>query len=358
MPFNTPRTTAPDSDDDWSSVPSTIPNGSSDVLSTIPTIPHAGVYSFGVEIEIVALPKTIYDSSNQREFLNNDFGYWRQRLADALNRKEVYTDRFLRAVASRPSGSYEGKWHIVHDGSLRVTNYEVALEAVSPIMDRPYYDLKFQIDPFWKVTRKIFNIQKNTSCGAHIHVGLSGRDPNRRYQLAELMKVAYAVATQEKFILQILPQERVDNDYCRPSSFRSEELKLDLEDEPDIHSEWPFSRIAKALLRMKNREALIEYMQAGSRYVLWNFKNVVGRSGTVEFRGGRHLRGPVRTKRWIAFTVSFVAKAIEDDWIYKMDAETDIDDWWQSIRFSAIDLDMDGFLPSRWQSMRDFRWNS
>lgn len=43
------------------------------------------------------------------------------------------------------------------------------------------------------------------------------------------------------------------------------------------------------------------------RYVLWNFDNVLeGRSGSVEFRGGRGLRGPERTKRWVAFVVAFV----------------------------------------------------
>lgn len=45
----------------------------------------------------------------------------------------------------------------------------------------------------------------------------------------------------------------------------------------------------------------------GNRYVLWNFDNVAqDKSGTIEFRGGRFLRGEVRTKRWMAFTVAFI----------------------------------------------------
>ena len=48
------------------------------------------------------------------------------------------------------------------------------------------------------------------------------------------------------------------------------------------------------------------------RKVLWNFKPAANDgTGTIEFRGGRHLRGPVRTKRWIAFAVSCVHFLLE-----------------------------------------------
>ena len=64
---------------------------------------------------------------------------------------------------------------------------------------------------------------------------------------------------------------------------------------------------------IKDLRRLRDFMQASDepkkdRYVLWNFDNVVqpGGSGSVEFRGGRAFRGPVRTKRWIAFVMAFV----------------------------------------------------
>lgn len=53
-------------------------------------------------------------------------------------------------------------------------------------------------------------------------------------------------------------------------------------------------------------------MQGSNRLITWNFLNTVQghegnfKSGTVEFRGGRHLRGKIRTKRWIAFAVAFI----------------------------------------------------
>lgn len=49
------------------------------------------------------------------------------------------------------------------------------------------------------------------------------------------------------------------------------------------------------------------YEDEDSRYVLWNFENVLpGKSGTVEFRDGRAMRGLNRTRWVIAFVVGFI----------------------------------------------------
>jgi hypothetical protein len=59
-------------------------------------------------------------------------------------------------------------------------------------------------------------------------------------------------------------------------------------------------------------DELVEYMQDG-RNVLWNFENLVvaknrgsGLSRTIEFRGGCCLRGNVKTKWWVVFTIGFI----------------------------------------------------
>lgn len=65
---------------------------------------------------------------------------------------------------------------------------------------------------------------------------------------------------------------------------------------------------------------MIQGWDRDDRRTLWNFHNVTPKpdsgkpstTGSVEFRGGRCLRGPVRTKRWIAFSVAFVTLAIEE----------------------------------------------
>lgn len=56
-----------------------------------------------------------------------------------------------------------------------------------------------------------------------------------------------------------------------------------------------------------NETQICRYMQ-GDRYVLWNFENISkpGGIGTIEFRGGRGMRGVIKTRWWIAFVVGFV----------------------------------------------------
>ncbi|KAK6441238.1 hypothetical protein LTR95_002537 [Oleoguttula sp. CCFEE 5521] len=49
------------------------------------------------------------------------------------------------------------------------------------------------------------------------------------------------------------------------------------------------------------------------RYVLWNFANLLKTKKTIEFRGGRGLRGPKRTKWWIAFVVGFIDFLLDAD---------------------------------------------
>ena len=171
------------------------------------------------------------------------------------------------------------------------------------------------IDTFWNAVDATFlRVTTNTSCGAHVHVAVKGR----RYTFEELKAIAFAVAAQEEFVTEILPPERIDNDFARPSSVHSEELREDLERGLQLGPQQTLEVLGRTISRMQSPQELYVYMQghdrSRQRYALWNFKNTVGASacGTIEFRGGRHLRGKVRTKRWIAFAVAFVSMAISN----------------------------------------------
>lgn len=59
--------------------------------------------------------------------------------------------------------------------------------------------------------------------------------------------------------------------------------------------------------------------------------NVQG-SGTIEFRGGRHLRGPNRTFWWITFAVCFVSLALRQNLLERNPAP----------KYSTLDLTTDG----------------
>ncbi|KAF1737825.1 hypothetical protein CRV24_003452 [Beauveria bassiana] len=85
--------------------------------------------------------------------------------------------------------------------------------------------------------------------------------------------MAFGIVVFEPLVLQMLPEYRADNPYCQPNTRNSERL---------------------------------------SAYVIWNFDNTLpNKSGTIEFRGGRMLRGEIRTKRWITFAICFLRAVVE-----------------------------------------------
>ena len=145
----------------------------------------------------------------------------------------------------------------------------------------------------------------SSRCGSHIHVSPW---PNRQFSLHDLHALAFGTIHYEFHVHNLLPEYRQHNKYCRPNTEHSEALH------ELIHVRGVHARdVWKKTVGIKDLRRLRDFMQASDepkkdRYVLWNFDNVVqpGGSGSVEFRGGRAFRGPVRTKRWIAFVMAFV----------------------------------------------------
>jgi len=153
--------------------------------------------------------------------------------------------------------------------------------------------------------RKVFKVQQNFTCGSHVHVAPKGRS----YTLPELKIIAFAIITHEHLLDAFLPKQRLDNRYCKKNSAVSARLKGFF---VNGRSSVTFSAIA-TFLRARNEKAevreLMQGVEQGDRYVIWNFANI-NKSGTIEFRGGRHLRGPNRSNWWITFAVSFISLAL------------------------------------------------
>jgi hypothetical protein len=176
---------------------------------------------------------------------------------------------------------------------------KVAMEAVSPILScRGTWES--EIDRFWKAMRAVFHMpERSTRCGSHIHVS-AGSD--RTFKLAQLKTIAYGIILYEPLFLQLLMADRSNNTYCTANSRKSTQL---------MACNGNRAAIARLIDGASTKQVLKGIMQ-DSRYVLWNFENIVPlRSGSVEFRGGRVLRGEIRTKRWIAFTIAFIHMLLE-----------------------------------------------
>lgn len=129
------------------------------------------------------------------------------------------------------------------------------------------------------------------------------------FDLNQLRNIAFGIVYYEPLVIRLLPYHRQNNKYCRPNTLRSGPL-YDLMS--SYHEEAALRELWDALDDDVDEEDIRDLMQSGpepkqERYVLWNFDNVFGSgSGSIEFRGGPGLRGPVKTKRWISFVVAFI----------------------------------------------------
>lgn len=183
----------------------------------------------------------------------------------------------------------------------------VPLEAVSPVFSTAKH-WEADIDNFWQAWDKVFHMaEASHACGSHIHVSPS---PRKRFSLANLKNIAYGAVLYEDCVQQCLPYFRRNNRYCRVNTEHADELSgmMGCCESAQCSLEQVWNRLRDA----PSAESVRETMQASSaggndRYVVWNFDNILdGKSGTVEFRGGRGLRGPLKTKRWASFVLAFI----------------------------------------------------
>lgn len=145
---------------------------------------------------------------------------------------------------------------------------------------------------------------QSTKCGSHIHIS-----PHRTegFTLSEIKRIAFGIILYESLVVQLLPADRRENGYCLRNSQKSPILiRLFDEDGPSDGIRVIASHINKARSKRDIR-IIMQGDEEENRHVLWNFANIEeDAKGSVEFRGGRALRVPVRTKRWIAFTIAFI----------------------------------------------------
>jgi hypothetical protein len=301
-------------------------------------ISHRGLWRFGVEIEIIVAP-----SSNVPRY--EDLGpiayrrYWYDRFQRFLNERDnrqgegsgllsAHADPLHDGSYSKCPSNYN-KWYITEDMSLKPeleTKYEckrmyfqrawyrllilstlVPMEISSPIL-QTIQDWRGSINSLWSEIERIFRVkQGKTCCGSHVHISPVGRN----FTISELKKIAKFVLMMEEHIFNLLPQTRRHHRFCELNTFVSPRLKgLKARGKSGA----VYGEFCLAVGNCRNEQELCHLMQEGystSQRTLWNFNNTFADGkGTVEFRGGRHLQGPERTKAWITLALSLVHLAI------------------------------------------------
>jgi Putative amidoligase enzyme len=190
------------------------------------------------------------------------------------------------------------------------------MEVVSPKLTtrQPVTDT---ISEFWEAMSVHFEVQKDTSCGGHVHV-----TPIRngdKFTLIELKRVAFATVFYEDWVMSILPAARRSNGYCKPNSqstnnagesCRLRQLLLGGKTMQSLRT------VAAEIKAATTERELCTFMQK-NRYVLWNYQNIYPNAsgkhtGTVEFRGGSQFLTTKGTLSWVAFVLGFITLALEE----------------------------------------------
>ena len=189
------------------------------------------------------------------------------------------------------------------------------MEVVSPILTtrQPVTDT---ISDFWETVSVNFDVQKDASCGGHVHT-TPLRNGNR-FTLDELKKVALTSVIYEDYVTLILPPSRRSKGYCKLNS----QSTSDTGEGCRLHmlllggkTSQSLQAVASEIRDIPTEKDLCLFMQK-DRNVLWNFQNIhPGPSGkylgTVEFRGGSQFLNTKGIMSWVAFVLGFINLALE-----------------------------------------------
>ncbi|KAF2011916.1 hypothetical protein BU24DRAFT_425748 [Aaosphaeria arxii CBS 175.79] len=308
-------------------------------------------YNFGIEIETVVRPY-----ARRPNFTRQD---WYKHLAQKLENRNVPAAPDLSLRYSAHPEYYSSKWFITKDGSLQGAHEDfVCMEIVSPVL-QTNGKITSVLAEFWEAMSVGFEVQQEKTCGGHVHV--TPTNAQKRFSMAELKSVAFAAVVFEDAVHSILPFTRRQNRYCVMNS-KSGGGGLSQACEGGISMSL-LRTVRQRLNNISTPEALYSFMQA-NRYVLWNFKNIVGEgcSNTLEFRGGSQFRNTATTMKWVAFVIAFIGLALKEklvegtDFTHISPTAPDFDaqmrTWWNKIRQSALRVKLRRFLPEDWRQMR------
>ena len=182
------------------------------------------------------------------------------------------------------------------------------MEVVSRVFEIPQKDWMREIVRFWDIFYNVFDLETNNpQCGTHVHI----RPLYSDYSMQALKQIAYAVIVFEKHVLEILPESRRNHDYCKPNTNRSPKLENIFRGGRNVKS---YATLRNEINRINTPAELCTFMQGDSdrsRYVLWNLENIIGQSGTIEFRGIPETHSGQEVVLWVLFAIGFILHAQE-----------------------------------------------
>ncbi|KAL9054067.1 MAG: hypothetical protein Q9162_004396 [Coniocarpon cinnabarinum] len=149
----------------------------------------------------------------------------------------------------------------------------------------------------WCLEESSYTIEGNEYCSTHVHVS---KGVGQRYTLEELKRIAQAAIWWEPAFEAILPPERRGNPW-------SGSLYVE---NPNFYSSSRIQAIEQIEQDATNMVRFLAIVQPSSRYMGFNFWNIDGDCGTVEFRRSFYSVSRLDVSMWISIAGSFILAAI------------------------------------------------
>ncbi|KAJ6039474.1 hypothetical protein N7444_008379 [Penicillium canescens] len=299
-------------------------------------------FYFGIEIELISEPHVV------RHPLGRRFYY--EKLAASLRSHGLDAKADSLAGRYRKHSEHYDKWFLTKDGSLgNPAHPAIPIEAVSPVLSTSE-QWETEIDLFWTSWNRVFEMpRRSAKCGSHIHVSPG---PNKRFTMTELKNIACGIVFYANNLSDMLPAPRRNNAYCQ-KNWQASLVGVWYESGSNTNVQ----QTMKQIWKVDDEQELRRFMQ-DDRRVMWNFEHIVPGArctGTIEFRSGRGLRGPNRTKWWIAFVVSFIQLCISSKLFpYKSASDRPQTDYfWQKIKRYAHTIQVADDLPPDWRDLNE-----
>ena len=175
------------------------------------------------------------------------------------------------------------------------------VEFVSRVLDLG--DVEKEIEEFWTVVNKYFDIKPNPSCGTHVHMR-----PTLGFTLDQLKNVAKATILFDPLVKKLLPRERKDCSWAKSI------IQLFQNDPSTAHLVQPgdTKELFQRIESFQDVDSLSEFMSP-ERSIAWNFQNTLNNCGTIEFRLPPQVQNAESTLQWVAFALSFLANFLSDE---------------------------------------------
>ncbi|KAJ3036245.1 hypothetical protein HDV00_002959 [Rhizophlyctis rosea] len=174
-------------------------------------------------------------------------------------------------------------WKLLEDKSIQCSNYETAVEIVSPILT---LDTLGGLRDVMTAVRG-FHPKVNFSTGLHVHIGL--RPAPTDFSLETVRRICLAYLDRSKEIEAYFHESRQGNKnpYCQSHDHVSR----------------------SAINSAANFDTLIATMNPdGGRYYKLNLRSLYHQP-TIEFRGHHGTNYPEKAEAWVTFLVGFVHQA-------------------------------------------------